>query len=477
MPNYPNIILISADEMRADCLECLVPGEVKTPSLNQLADRGKLFTRHFANFPKCVPSRISLFTGRYPATDGFRDIFRHLPSDYPCLKSHLKAREYETVLLGKNHVWAGRDFSSFVDMHSWSRFTSPHWQNWCKPEIAFEDYGEPSQRESMRVGCSQNPIADDIYTAQAISYLEQKRPFHKPFLMVLNLENPHPVYAVDEPYYSMYDRDLPSRYPLDPPSRPTISMQAQLEVRAKGVSDAHARAIQTTYHGMVSRSDALVGQVMETLDKLHLWENTIVVFFSDHGDWAGQFRLGEKWDTSFHEAMIHIPLIMAGPGIEPGSRYEGLSDMSDVAPMLFALLRETPPWPMHGRDLLAPGASPRRAVYSAGGHEQTTRDRFHQIHRNGHICRSDRTMDKQEIYARYPDSMAKARMVRTETHKLVFRETGDHELYNLQTDPWELDNRWDEYGCRAKREELQLLLLEHLTTTGGDYPPITTPAA
>src|SRR3989339_1101898 len=104
-PLRRNLILITSDEMRGDCPGFQGNPDCRTPCLDTFAKDGVIFTNHFAVHGKCVPSRISIATGRYPHTDGFRTITQHLPPDQPDLLKLLKTNGYETAVFGHNHVW------------------------------------------------------------------------------------------------------------------------------------------------------------------------------------------------------------------------------------------------------------------------------------------------------------------------------------------------------------------------------------
>ena len=101
-----NLIILCADEMRGDCLGAnQLNGDIQTPHMDALADRGVNLMRHFTTFPKCVPARVSMMTGRYCHTDGFRTIFEHLPADRPNLLKSVLDHGYQTAVFGLNHAW------------------------------------------------------------------------------------------------------------------------------------------------------------------------------------------------------------------------------------------------------------------------------------------------------------------------------------------------------------------------------------
>lgn len=479
--------------MRGDCLGAnrLNP-DIRTPHMDALAARGVNFTRHFATFPKCVPSRGSLVTGRYCHTDGYRTIFQHLPEGTPDLLSTLKSRGYQSALFGKNHCWENLLEASHtppqlkpgqrgmaVDHHSWTRaFRDLYDQAKAAPP---DDDTNPDPNALSRFGYTPEHLlhgfdyrgrrrawSDEVYADQAVRYLREVRDKSRPFFLQVNLEKPHTKYEVEEPYFSMYDRAAIRALPYGLPERAPAACLRQREVRTgMEIPEPVLREIQATYYGMVSKVDVLMGRMMDAIDAEGLWEDTVVLLWSDHGDYAGQYGLVEKWDTSYGDALTHVPCVMAGGGLPAGRRVEALSDHTDLAPTLLELLGMPPLTGMHGRSLLpvVRGESVgRRAVFSDGGHEREMRER---MARTAEVPDENR---KQTTYRRYPDTMARARMVRTASHKLVVRETGDHELYDLTRDRWEMHNLHGQPGTETVTAELMMELVQWGLATDTDRP-------
>ena len=189
------------------------------------------------------------------------------------------------------------------------------------------------------------------------------------------------------------------------------------------------------------------------------------MLWSDHGDFAGQYGLVEKWDTTFADCLTHVPCVLAGGGLPEGRTVTAPSDHTDLAPTFLALLGMEPTWGVQGHDLtpVITGACPavRDAIFADGGHEAEMRRRFN-------FTGGD--SGKQRTYRQCPDSMARAKMVRTGRHKLIMRQTGDHELYDLDSDRWELNNRWSDSSLAGVRQELMERLIQWTLATDTDRP-------
>ena len=233
--------------------------------------------------------------------------------------------------------------------------------------------------------------------------------------------------------------------------------------------------MQAVYYGMISHVEALVGKVVAALEEFGLSENTLILFCSDHGDYAGQYGICEKWDASLQDCLLHVPLIMAGPGIPQGKRVRGLSEMVDLPPTLLDYLGLEKPedWVWHGESLLpmlddAPG---KQAVFANGGHEPSMRARFNRpVWEEKDGRRIKATEGKQLTYSECPDAMARCKMVRTDDWKLVIRETGGNELFNMREDPYEMRNLYGDPRYDTVVMDLQLQLIEWTLRTDTDRP-------
>lgn len=470
----PNLVILCPDELRADCLGFMGNPDLKTPHIDDLAAESAIFPRHVSNFPKCVPARISMMTGRYSHADGIRTIFQRMRRGTPNLLSRLREAGYQTALFGKNHCWdpADRealfDFSSKVPPYGDEMMAVPA----VRPDVPTA-HGKRALSLSSGydyLGTASRHAGDELFTAHAIDFLRSRRVPGRPFYLQVNLESPHPKYGVEEPWFSQYDRDLIHPWPHDLPQRGPRFLTVQREVRTSPQPDESAlREIQAVYYGMIAKVDRQIGTILAALKAEGLWENTVIVFLSDHGDYAGQYGLVEKWDTSMADCLVRTPLTIRAPGLPTGSVIETMSDHTNLAPTLLELLDLDPLPGMHSPSLVPvmDGGAPIPVVFSEGGHERSMRERF-DPRKSSPAALSDPKLpldEKQEVYRRFPDSMARTSMARSEFHKIVVRENGENEYYDLRKDPWELQNSWEEAAGSAPCQELLNALSQwHLRT-------------
>ncbi len=474
MPKRQNLIIICADELRGDCVGYAGNTDVRTPNIDSLASSGVAFLNHFAVYPKCTPSRVSLMTGRYTHTDGYRALPIHLGPKQPDLLSTLKSLDYVTAVFGKNHCWDEGRWNAMD--HRGDR--SPYTDGVSRPGGPTFRSHEPMPLGWDYAGARDVRSGDRVNATSAARFLTETRDRSRPFFMQFNIESPHPPYGVIEPFFSMADRQSLKTFPTDIPKNAPLCVRAQRECRTGvAIDPSHAREVQATYYGMIAEVDSHVGKVMSALEASGERDNTVVLFWSDHGDYAGQYGLAEKWDTHFADCLTHVPCIIRAPQWHAGQRVEHLSDHTDLCPTLASLLGIKLPFGVHGRCLepTLQGQPVRDAVFSEGGHEKAIVDQA-----RDHIGKwmvpeeeKGKGFPKNKTYYAHPESMLRSRMIRTHQHKLVVRQTGDNEFYDLCDDPWELDNRIADPATAAD----QLRLFERLARWGletdPDSPPIT----
>lgn len=488
-----NVIFLTMDEMRGDIPGFMGNPDCKTPNLDRLAEKGVVFTNHFTVHGKCVPSRIAMQTGRYCHTDGFRTIMEHLPDADPNLLGFLKRQGYESAVFGHNHVWenlfpgdekALDKSEGYADYHSFVKpFHDIAKQSHPVPDPAPNsptpvELPDGDQRTPTRIEGQIEGFLDINRARQAVKYLKEVRDPDRPFYLHLNLSTPHPGYRVEEPFYSMYDRVGIQHYPHDVPENAPLPLAKMREIRTGNDTDPYVfKEIQSVYYGMCTRVDRDMGILLDAVEEMGLFENSIVLFTTDHGDFAGQYGLTEKWDTAMNDCILHVPFILWAPGLPSGKRVNSLSEHVDIPRTLLELLGHEPDWGVHGESLLPilRGEKRKEAVFADGGHEEEMWDRFN-FHRggSGDVAQKRMKNGKQQTYMQCPETMSRTKMVRTEEWKLVVRLEGGNELYNMQMDPDEMHNLWGQQDHDPKLKEvvmgLQLKLVEWCLRTDTDRP-------
>lgn len=335
----PNVLMICSDQFRADFVGA--NGEnpsVKTPNIDSLATRGANFNHCVCNQPLCSPSRASFMSGMYANRTGVFKLGLEPDHSFPSIATVLKSAGYSTHFIGKWHV-SGPQTPGGKEPQGWiapgpSRWGFDTWEGANVLELASHPtYGNYWDNAGNNIGFKEE-YRVDFLTDRAVQFLEQTH--EQPWLLFLSQLEPHQQNDVDdmvppERYEGKYDnafvpqdlRDLPGNW----------------NSRLKG------------YYGCVQAIDDCVGRVVDTLQKTGQLDNTIIVFFSDHGC-TFRTRLGE-YKRSPHDAAIRVPLIFAGPGFDHSATLEEIVSLVDLAPTLVDACGVQVPACMQGKSVKA----------------------------------------------------------------------------------------------------------------------------
>ena len=312
----PNILLLMPDQQRWDSLGCNGNTFVSTPHIDRLAADGVRCENSFTPWPVCTPARATMWTGVYPHqhkvkfnTYRMGNLFEDVSYERRTVFDALKEADYTTAYFGKWHL--GDDVPPMFDV--WKGFNSlgGHWIDGRKDGV----------------------YKPDLQTNQLINFLEGQACADKPFIAVNGFYPPHDPYTAPKRFYEPY--------------------------RGKGVPFAG-------YYAAVSALDYNVGRTMETLDRLGLRDDTIVVYFSDHGD---TFRYREGWMYKFvcHEDAIKVPFIVNCPARIPGgATLDSMIGLQDLMPTILDWAGLDLPDHLHGQSLvplLAGESVPWREAY------------------------------------------------------------------------------------------------------------------
>lgn len=331
-PKY-NLLFIISDDLRP-ALGAYGNKVVKTPNIDALAIRGTRFDHAYAQFPLCNPSRSSLLNGHYPTQTGIMDnntYFRAKHPDYVTLPQYFKEHGYATLRAGK--IFHG----GIDDQNSWTEGgepVDPAIINRPPSRIALGTVSsdQPEVLSQTRAPSASESGSDRIVVldgdgeshgdykvaTRAIQYLENYK--DKPFFLAVGFVKPHSPPTAPKKFFDLYDPDkiqLPPDFaprPSAPSGFPEISISkrnADLFI-GRDASPKEAREMIRAYYASTSFMDAQVGRVIEALDRLGLRENTIIVFWGDHG-----YHLGEKgkWSKAYSlfDVALRVPLIVAIP--------------------------------------------------------------------------------------------------------------------------------------------------------------------
>jgi arylsulfatase A-like enzyme len=349
----PNVLFIMADDLRPE-LGCYGNPHVKTPNIDALAKAGVRFDRAYVQYPLCNPSRSSMLTGRYPTTTGVLDNrtwFGAAHPDFVSLPQHFQKNGYATLRCGK--IFHG----GIDDADAWTEGGQK--RNFEGGTSNVKPNPNQAQQSDRIVVLEGDGVkhADYRTAEQAIAYLNAHK--DKPFFLACGFTKPHSAPTAPKKFFDMYD---PAKIPLPPDfaATPTVpdgfpkasvpARNGDLFINREATQDEARKVIQA-YWASLTWVDSLVGKLIAELDRLKLRENTIIVFWGDHG-----YHLGEKGKWSKHGSLFEIgtrvPLIVIAPG-SPGSGKASprIVQSIDIYPTLCELCAVAAPKGLEGHSM------------------------------------------------------------------------------------------------------------------------------
>lgn len=422
----PNVLFIAVDDMNND-LGCYGHPLVKSPNIDRLAARGVRFDRAYCQFPLCSPSRSSLMTGLRPSTTRVFDLKYHFRTGLPdvvTLPQLFQKNGYFAARVGKIYHYGNPGdigTSGLDDPPSWNQVVNPAGRDKTVLEPEITNYSPARGLGSAMCRLSDATGKDEEHTdgkvaTEAVRLLEAHR--NEPFFLAVGFYKPHTPYVAPKKYFDLYPLEK-----ITLPGDPTAAVQgvpqpALLSTRPWpyfGVTTDQARECKQAYYAAISFVDAQIGRVLDALDRLKLRENTIVVFWSDHGYHLGEHGLWMK--QSLFEESARVPWIIAAPGRKAvGKASRRTVEFVDMYPTLADLAGLAPPKNLAGASLRPllddPAASWNRPAFT-----QVQRGAF-----PGYSVRTERWR-----YIEWDDAKQGAQL---------YDENADpHELHNLVDDP------------------------------------------
>ncbi|HXE12936.1 MAG TPA: sulfatase-like hydrolase/transferase [Bryobacteraceae bacterium] len=461
----PNFIFFMPDELRADALSCYGNPVCKTPNLDRLASQGTKFSQCHVSYPVCGASRCSLLTGWPASVRGHRSLYYFLRSHEPNLFRYLKNSGYDVYWYGKNDALAAESFPDSVT--EWNYFP---WET-RPPRFAAHpnpyNLGDPMYYSFLyNEGGDRRQTADYHNLQAAIRILERKES-DRPFCIFLPLSYPHPPYAAPQGFHDLYNPDsLPPLRSIGLPRKPEFHAGIRKAYGIQALSEKTFRKIRAVYLGMVSYTDWLAGELADAIDRTGHSGDTALFVFSDHGDYGGDYGLVEKWPSGLEDCLTHVPLIARVPGGAAGHTSGEIVELFDVMATSLALAGIQAQHTHFARNLLPqiqgqPGDA-NRAAFAEGGYNIYEPQCFEPSRDAAEIYHAKCNLEQTD-----PETVSRAAMVRTQTHKLILRPNGQSELYAYDADPNELHNLYGESSAARVQHELERrLAMWYVNTTG-----------
>jgi len=509
MSDKPNFLFIITDQHRADHLGCYGNKVVKTPNIDSLAVNGQRWERFYVANPICMPNRASIMTGRMSSVHGARHNGIPLSKDHTTFVELLKDAGYKTGLIGKSHLqsftglpatniyqpeegkttpsthlrdafknnrhskdydlevksrWdtpladrTGNDFYGFEhvevaaghadeaagDYLLWARTQHKEFDQLVGPDNALP-HNRATAPQAWRTAVPEELYSTNWIAGRSEQWLSQQVNNDEPFFLQMSFPDPHHPFTPPGRYWDMYNPDdieLPASFEKGT-LPPVIAMQEAMKSGTDArdnqnpfaVSADEARTITALTYGMITMIDDAIGRVLARLDALNLRENTIVIFTSDHGDYMGDHGLMLKL-LLHYQGLIKVPFIWNEKGSTADTAVvKDLSSSIDISASVLARAGINPFNGIQGRDLFS-SVSPEAVIIEED---------------------SQRTMTGF-------DKMQRVRTVVTNRYRMSLRHGENwNELYDLQDDPDELNNVYEEAAFRSIRNELTETMIKRM---------------
>lgn len=481
MNRRPNVLVVMSDEQSWSTLACNGNSAAHTPHLDALASEATSFDRSYATFPLCCPSRASIWTGLMAGRHGVLGNWRPI---VPELRDAGLARAfsdagYHTIYTGKWHVpgttpeemgWAdcsaipavveGRDRGRYIAAYrEWAERKGYRFAPGDVENLTPEDVAATTGPGSVPCASATIPLEDFLESWQTGVFLDAmgRRPRDRPWLAVCSFNAPHFPMVVPRPYDQLVDRskvELPVSLATGPATTPREVRESRFATEFAGLTHEQWVEVIAHYLGLCALVDAQLGRIVERCKADGEWENTIVVFLSDHGDMMGAHGLMEKGHLLHYEEACRVPLLIRHPDRLP-SRTENLVSLCDVAVSLAELAGVE--WAQAGDGVSFAGmvggraATPTRQFVItestlAGGHAGGHGEPFHA---------EDWTYPRDSLNA----------AIRCADVRYIYRSHDQDELYDLASDPHEQRNIAADAASAGRRRALRETLAGALATS------------
>lgn len=428
-----NIILITTDQQRFDTIQALGNKNIFTPHLNYLVTQGISYTRCYADCPICVPSRTTIMTGKKGYESGVvsnanhQNFMEDMTNQRKTLPAILTDNGYQTKAMGKMHFEPARACYGFESM----RLPLDYMREYDKKSSVSRPKAHGVGECEIEPVISTVDIKDSITTWTvdgSIDFIETRDPL-RPFFLWTSFTKPHPPFDPCKDFWDLYQNiSMPDAvygdWSKDIDNVPIGLIEGAFEnTNVHLFSEEQLKASKRAYYSMITQLDYSLGLLFGCLRENNLFENTWIIFTSDHGEMLGDHHMAQK--NLFLEGASHIPMIIVPPKNSNYKRNEikaYLAEINDVYPTILAMANIEKPENITGKNLLE--------------------------------------LDEERIF--YGNSLNKHFCIIKDNIKLIYCSRGDVKLlFDLNEDKMEQHNLINDKNYKHIEEELWKLLIEH----------------
>jgi arylsulfatase K len=335
----PNILIVQSDSMDGRAMGCMGHPAVHTPHMDRLAARGTLFAQAYCNSPQCCPARASMWSGRYVHQVEAWNNYKGLDPDAPTWRTRLDQAGYRTATVGKTDYVSGN--------HSLgARVTA-----WTAP-ANIQVPGRSRRPQAILEPPGYRHPRDWTSAETCLSWLDEyaRSDQQAPFILYCGLNLPHPPFRTTQAWLDQIDPAQVSLPPYEDALHPVIDFMRVRKGCVGEFTDRQILDIRRTYSAMIAELDAMVGALIDQVDRLGLADSTYILYLSDHGEMNMEHRQHLK--NALYEPSARVPMIVAGPGVARDHVVDDLVSLLDVYPTLMDLAGVDAPEGLAGCSLL-----------------------------------------------------------------------------------------------------------------------------
>jgi len=435
--NQANILVIQADQLNPNFLGAYGNPIAVTPHIDRIAAQGTVFESAYCNFPLCAPSRFSMMSGMLPSKIGAYDNGAEFPSSVPTIAHYMRSLGYQTCLSGKMHFVGADQLHGFERRLSGDIYPADfNWTgDWSEVRTKFGNDKITFSGSGICTYNAQMAYDDEVmHRARSELYKIARGKDQRAFFLFASFTHPHDPYQCPQSYWDRYrhdDIDAPrvSRISDNANDPYSLRLLTQYGLKDYEPTDEETRIARHAYYGSVSFFDDKVGVLLDTLQDTNLLENTVIIITSDHGDMMGERGLWYK--KSFFEDSCRVPMIIAGRGLSEQRKTQNVS-LLDLLPTLIE----------------ASGADASTTLVE----ESDGRSLWSAVTDNAGL-------DEVPIFAENLAEGANAPILMARFGQWKYIQSGidPEQLFNLETDPNELNNLIDNSDSAGKLQGMREL--------------------
>ena len=474
----PNILIVMTDQQRADLRKAEGYPLDTMPFLDEWSQSGTDFRGAYTPNPTCMPARVSLFTGRYPNCHHVRTNHNAVDAFYTDdLLDVLKQAGYRTALCGKNHSHRALSDFDFCEANGhdgpdrdYDRSPAEKKFDTFMKSLRHRECHEPSPCTVQE----QQPYRNVSAALRFMDSLDRDQPF---FAWV-SFAEPHNPYQVPAPYFDMFPPE--SLPPLHTSTEDLAAkghrypwLRACWETAFGEDTERNIARTRSNYHGMLRLIDDQFRRLIEGVRARGLYDNTIILFVSDHGDFSGEYGLIRK-GPDLPELLARIPMAWHVPNLPAqGSKSSCFTNLVDVFPTLCDLAGLEVPFGVQGKSLvpLLDGSDSHREEFAVA-YAETGFSGLYWNERDGLNQKAEGAINPGCTYdcLNTWTQSGQVRMARKGKFKIQADMMGIGYLYDLENDPFEVDNLWDDPAHLATKADMLATLLAETLKANDPLP-------